>query len=188
VKTNRNPPPPVFEDECFFADHPDRKIHIRRPTDPLEFITEFRSLGPHEYDRRRVIIARVAFDVARRFRREFLTIPFLAFADEEIADRDDIPPADFGRHHADRAGAVSMRPAYFVVQRFFGHAHPVIYWDELPRQPLRHLEYIVRLDQFPNGELLVETTLDQLMRLYTFMKARGTLPPRWDPKTDAANA
>ena len=90
MKSNYQPPPVEFEDEAFFADHPDRKTHIRRPTDPLEFLREFRSLGPHEYDRRRIIVARVAPDVARRYRRELLTIPFLAFADETIEDRDDI--------------------------------------------------------------------------------------------------
>jgi hypothetical protein len=90
MNTNRNPAPPEFEDEAFFADHPDRKIRIRRPTDALEFVTEFRSLGAHDYDRRRIIVARVSPDVARRYRREIIAIPFLAFADEDIADRDDI--------------------------------------------------------------------------------------------------
>jgi hypothetical protein len=90
MKSNYQPPPVELEDEAFFADYPDRKAHIRRPTDPLEFLREFRSLGPHEYNRRRVIVARVAPDVARRYQRELLTIPFLAFADETIEDRDDV--------------------------------------------------------------------------------------------------
>ena len=84
------PPPPSFDDETFFVDFPDRKIHIRRPTSPMEFYSEFNSLGPHAYERRRVIVARVAQHVAKRFRRELMLIPFLAFADETIEDRDDI--------------------------------------------------------------------------------------------------
>ena len=86
----RGPPSPTFEDEAFFADFPDRKIHIRRPTSHMEFYSEFNSLGPHQYERRRVIVARVSPDVAKRFRRELMLIPFLSFADETIEDRDDI--------------------------------------------------------------------------------------------------
>jgi hypothetical protein len=84
------PPPSVFEDECFFADFPDRKIRIRRPFHDKEFEREFRTLGLHSFARRRVIVARVAPHVAAIHKRELIAIPFLAFADEEIADRDDI--------------------------------------------------------------------------------------------------
>lgn len=76
-------------DEVFFADHPDRKARMRRPR-PGEFAAEFASLGPHAAHRRRIIVARVEPTVARRYRRALMAIPFLAFADEEIADRDDV--------------------------------------------------------------------------------------------------
>jgi hypothetical protein len=81
---------PLPPEVVFFAAHPDRKTHIRKPADPLEFLAEFRSLGPHDFDRRRIIYARVAPHVAARFNRELMAIPFLAFADETIEDRDDI--------------------------------------------------------------------------------------------------
>lgn len=50
---------------------------------------EFRSLGPHDVKRRRVIAYRLPADhpVAPN---HIIKIPFLAFADEEIADRDDV--------------------------------------------------------------------------------------------------
>lgn len=85
-----NPPPTAFEDECFFADFPDRKIRIRRTFSDREFQREFRSLGLHQLARRRVIVARVAPHVAKIYGRELIAIPFLAGIDEEIADRDDI--------------------------------------------------------------------------------------------------
>lgn len=84
------PPPTAFEDECFFADWPDRKIRIRRTLDDKEFQREFRTLGLHQQARRRVIVARVAPHVAKIYGRELIAIPFLAGIDEEIADRDDI--------------------------------------------------------------------------------------------------
>lgn len=77
-------------DEAFFAEHPDRKARIRLPTSDQEFRKEFQSLGPHQYDRRRVIVAVLARSIARRYNRKVMEIPFLAFADEEIADRDEI--------------------------------------------------------------------------------------------------
>lgn len=85
-----NPPPTAFEDECFFADFPDRKIRIRRTFDDKEFAREFRTLGLHQLARRRVIVARVAPHVAKIYGRELIAVPFLAGIDEEIADRDDI--------------------------------------------------------------------------------------------------
>lgn len=85
-----NPPPIAFEDECFFADFPDRKIRIRRAFSDKEFEREFRSLGLHSPARRRIIVARVAPHVAKIYKRELIAIPFLAGIDETIEDRDDI--------------------------------------------------------------------------------------------------
>lgn len=73
------------------------------------------------------------------------------------------------------------RPAYFVVQRRYGREVPSIYWDELPRDPVRFLVYVVRLDQLPGGEALLRAPLDQLFRYYQILKAVGKLPPRWEP-------
>jgi hypothetical protein len=74
-----------------------------------------------------------------------------------------------------------MRPAYFVVVLdFFGRETPAIFWDEPPRA-IRRMVYIVRLDQFPNGERLVKASLPQLFAVYRALKARGKLPPRWQP-------
>lgn len=78
-----------------------------------------------------------------------------------------------------------LRPAYFVVRRtYHGREVPEIFWDELPRTPLRHLVYIVRLDQLPNAEVLVSSTLNQLFAHYQHLKASGKLPPRWVPKKE----
>lgn len=73
------------------------------------------------------------------------------------------------------------RPAYFCVRRLYGREVPEIYWDELPREPLRALVYIVRLDQLPNAEALLRAPLWQLFGVYQRLKAAGTLPPRWEP-------
>jgi hypothetical protein len=77
-------------DETFFADHPDRKYRIRLPASDAEFHFEFETLGPHESDRRRIIVARVPPGLAMVFHLTLMPIPFLAFADETIEDRDDI--------------------------------------------------------------------------------------------------
>lgn len=90
-------------DAQFFADHPDRKAHIRKPRlelhlDPKshavryldECEMEFRSLGPHEKDRRRIVLTRANVLGALFEGGRVLKIPFLAFADETIEDRDDI--------------------------------------------------------------------------------------------------
>lgn len=74
-----------------------------------------------------------------------------------------------------------LRPAYFVVRRIYGREVPAIYWDELPREPVRFLVYIVRLDQLPGGEALLRAPLPQLWRYYQILKAVGKLPPRWEP-------
>lgn len=69
------------------------------------------------------------------------------------------------------------RPCYFVVA---GRV-PMLYWDELPREPIRGLEYVVRLDQLPDGDRLAQTPLNQLYGTYRALRRRGTLPPRWEP-------
>jgi limonene-1,2-epoxide hydrolase len=53
---------------------------------------EFWSLGPHDKSRRRIICWRVPRDNVHYDpdHPQILKIPFLAFADEEIADRDDV--------------------------------------------------------------------------------------------------
>lgn len=73
------------------------------------------------------------------------------------------------------------RPAYFVVQRIMGRETPLIFWDELPKAPIRNLVYIQRLDLFPNGADLVRAPLGNLFAVYQHLKARGKLPPRWEP-------
>lgn len=91
-------------DEQFFAQHPDRRAHIRLPElqqhidkqravrwlDECEL--QFRSLGPHDKSRRRIIAWRVPpgnpfYDPARP---QILVIPMLAFADEAIVDEDSV--------------------------------------------------------------------------------------------------
>lgn len=75
-----------------------------------------------------------------------------------------------------------LRPAYFVVRRTpHGREVPEIFWDELPRSPPRNLVYIVRLDQLPNADVLVSSSLHELFCHYQHLKASGKLPPRWKP-------
>lgn len=89
-------------DEQFFQQHPDRRARIRLPSAPApyrdqqravrylsEAEMEFRSLGPHDKDRRRILVWRSPADHPTH-PNHLLKIPFLAFADEEIADRDDV--------------------------------------------------------------------------------------------------
>ena len=87
-------------DAQFFADHPDRRAHIRMPGGPtihrdqqraVRYLTEceleFRSLGPHDKSRRRIIAYRLPADHPQA-PNHILKIPFLAFSDETIADDD----------------------------------------------------------------------------------------------------
>lgn len=76
-------------DESFFADHPDRRYRMRLPVGS-EYEAEFRSLGGHDRERRRIIVSRVPDGLAAMTGVRLMPIPFLAFADEEIADRDDV--------------------------------------------------------------------------------------------------
>jgi hypothetical protein len=73
------------------------------------------------------------------------------------------------------------RAAYFVVQRLYGREVPAIYWDELPKAPLRALGYVVRLDTFPNGAQLVKASIADLFAVYQMLKLKGKLPPQWEP-------
>lgn len=90
------------QDAQFFADHPDRRARIRLPAKNFaknrqravglvdEMEAEFRTLGDHKRDRRRVLVWRVPegnpfYDPARR---PLLKIPFLLFADETVEDQD----------------------------------------------------------------------------------------------------
>lgn len=91
-------------DEQFFAQHPDRQAHIRLPEfkpardgqRAVRYLHEeelaFRSLGPHQLTRRRIILYRVPKDnpMFNPHKPQILKIPMLAFADETIEDRDDI--------------------------------------------------------------------------------------------------
>lgn len=95
---------PLDPDAEFFALHPDRRAHIRKPALLLgrsrqramgyrdECEAEFRSLGEHNRDRRRILLYRVPrgnpfFDPDKP---QILKIPFLLFSDETVEDRDDI--------------------------------------------------------------------------------------------------
>jgi hypothetical protein len=74
-----------------------------------------------------------------------------------------------------------MRPAYFVVRRTELGPTPEIIWDEMPKLTPRQLEYVVRLDELPGGDKLVQQPLSELYGVYLQMKQRNTLPPRWRP-------
>lgn len=76
-------------DKNFFRQHPDRLAHIRLPFRD-ECAGEFFSLGDHNRTRRRILLCRA--DAQNRLLPDgkILKIPFLAFADESIEDRDDI--------------------------------------------------------------------------------------------------
>ena len=89
-------------DAQFFADHPTRRAHIRMPGGPtihrdqqraVRYLSEeelaFRSLGPHDKSRRRIIAYRLPADHPQA-PNHILKIPLLAFSDETIEDRDDV--------------------------------------------------------------------------------------------------
>lgn len=89
-------------DAQFFHDHPDRYAHIREPKQALvktpqrqmfyrpECELEFRSLGEHNKERRRILLWRVpeshpAYDPKAA---KILRIPFLLFSEETVEDND----------------------------------------------------------------------------------------------------
>lgn len=91
-------------DEQFFAIFPDRQTRIRKPALTLvsnkqraigyvdECEREFRSLGAHNKDRRRILLYRLPKDNIHYDpdKPQILKIPFLLFGDETVEDRDDI--------------------------------------------------------------------------------------------------
>ena len=77
------------QDEAFFRQHRDRKAHIRNAVKG-ENEGEFRTLGPHDRNRRRILLCRADFSGNFLPDNKVLKIPFLAFADETIEDRDDV--------------------------------------------------------------------------------------------------
>ena len=91
-------------DEEFFATFPDRRARIRKPGNTLtidrqratrydpECDREFRALGPHNKDRRRVVLWRVPEDNPHfnPAKPPILKIAFLLFSDETVEDRDDV--------------------------------------------------------------------------------------------------
>ena len=76
---------------------------------------------------------------------------------------------------------MTARPAFFVVTRQSGREVPAIYWDEVPKAPIRNLVYVQRLDLFPNAADLVRAPLSDLFAVYQHLQRRGKLPPRWEP-------
>lgn len=72
-------------DAQFFMEHKDRYAHIRNAK-PQEYIDEFNSLGPHDMDRRRILLWRGPRNTELAGR--VVKIPFLAFGDETILDED----------------------------------------------------------------------------------------------------
>jgi hypothetical protein len=93
----------IDQDIQFFTDYPDRQARIRLPAKNIainrqraagvvdEMEAEFRTLGDHKRDRRRVLVWRVPegnpfYDPERR---PILKVPFLLFADETVEDDDE---------------------------------------------------------------------------------------------------
>ena len=72
-------------DAAFFARHPARNYRIR-PVAALEAVAEFRALGDHDRERRRMIVVRVPDGLHAG---TLMPIPFLLFADETIDDSDE---------------------------------------------------------------------------------------------------
>jgi hypothetical protein len=73
----------------FFSEHRDRKLRIREPIE-AEYQREFRGFGMHDESRRRVIVSRVAPNMARRHNIDYMRIPFLLFGDETVEDTDEV--------------------------------------------------------------------------------------------------
>jgi hypothetical protein len=76
-------------DAAFFVQHRDRKAHIRKPYIG-EHEIEFQWLGWHDKERRHILLCRVDYEGKPLPDNKVLKVPFLAFADETIEDRDDI--------------------------------------------------------------------------------------------------
>lgn len=92
------------QDAQFFQQHPDRQARIRLPLKEMrrdrqravryldESELQFRSFGFHDVRRRRILVWRIWRTPANHpsHPNTIIKVPFLAFADEEIADRDDV--------------------------------------------------------------------------------------------------
>ena len=78
-------------DSRWFTDHLDRQAHIRNAYRD-ECKGEFWSLGPHDDNRRRILLWKVPKDnpFYNAKKPQVLKVMFLAYADETIEDRDDI--------------------------------------------------------------------------------------------------
>lgn len=82
----------IDNDEAFFSDHPGRQARIRNPIGD-EQGAQFMTLGEHKRDRRRIIAWKVPQKIRAPYREwagKVVRIPFLAFADEEIGDTDEV--------------------------------------------------------------------------------------------------
>lgn len=87
-------------DQQFFTQYPGRKYRIRLPTKQMvidrqrgshvvdECELEFRSLGDHRRDRRRIVLCRADHRGNLLPDHRILKIPFLLYADETIEDDD----------------------------------------------------------------------------------------------------
>jgi hypothetical protein len=80
-----------FEDRAWFDQWPKRQARIRSPNRG-EKAEEFRTLGPHNTDRRRILVWRVPVGNPMRgmLPDGLMRIPFLAFSDEEIRNEDSV--------------------------------------------------------------------------------------------------
>lgn len=93
------------EDGQWFSTHSDRRAHIRKPIrfmdqDTISHRTqfrdecenEFRSLGDHNKDRRRILLWKVPKDNVYYDPKnpQILKIPFLLFSDESVEDADTV--------------------------------------------------------------------------------------------------
>ena len=76
-------------DGTYFKRYPARRYHIRNAY-KHECRGEFFSLGPHDENRRRIILTRVDALQEPLPNNQVMKIPFLAFADETIEDDDGI--------------------------------------------------------------------------------------------------
>lgn len=79
----------INSDAAWFREHRDRDYHIRLPAKG-EFTAEWRYIGPHDADRRRVMIWRIPKNNPgrRAVPDGLMRVPFLAFSDETIEDTD----------------------------------------------------------------------------------------------------
>lgn len=80
-----------LSDALWFQTFPRRQARIRLPN-AGEFEREFQTLGPHLTVRRRVLVWRIPRTNPMRglTPHGLLPVPFLAFADEEISNEDEI--------------------------------------------------------------------------------------------------